>query len=116
MYDKPSLFAEKIGNTIVRAWKSRTKGCDLYDYAFYLSNNVPVNFNHLVARLTDLKYVEAKEDMTLEEVKVNLCNRFREINYEQTKIDLLPFMENPEALEVWSTEYFCEITQNLTIE
>lgn len=116
LYDKPSLFAEKIANTIVRAWKSRTKGCDLYDYAFYHSNNVAVNFKHLVTRLMDLNYIEAKEDMTLEEVKITLCNRFREINYEQTKIDLLPFMNDPEALEVWSTEYFCGITQDLTIE
>lgn len=116
MYDKPSLFAEKINNTIVRAWKSRTRGCDLYDYDFYLANNVPANFRHLVARLLDSKYVEAKEDMTLDEVKTNLCNRFREINYEQTKIDLLPFITDPESLKIWSAEYFCGITQNLTAE
>ncbi|MCR5203906.1 MAG: nucleotidyl transferase AbiEii/AbiGii toxin family protein [Lachnospiraceae bacterium] len=113
LYDKPSLFAEKIDNTISRAWRNRTRGCDLYDYAFYLSNNVPVNLKHLITRLLYSRYVEAKEDMTLEEVKANLCYRFREINYQEAKIDLLPFIKDPESLDLWSPEYFCAITQKL---
>ena len=113
MYDKSSLFAEKICNTICRAWRSRTKGCDLLDYTFYLSNNVPYNHKHLVARLLDSEYVEAKPDMTVEEVKANLCYRFKEINYEQSKIDLLPFIGNPGLLDTWNSEYFCDITKGL---
>lgn len=113
MYDKPSLFAEKIGNTISRAWRNRTRGWDLYDYAFYVSQDIPVNLEHLRARLLYLEYVEAKEDMTIEEVRNNLCYRFKEINYKQVKIDLLPFVKDPESLDVWSAAYFCGITQKL---
>jgi predicted nucleotidyltransferase component of viral defense system len=113
MYDKASLFAEKINNTICRAWRGRTKGCDLLDYTFYLSNGVHYNHKHLVERLMDSNYVEAKPEMTFEEVKANLCYRFREINYEQSKIDLLPFIGNPELLDMWDPKYFCNITEDL---
>lgn len=116
MYDKSSLFAEKIDHTISRAWRGRVRGCDLYDYIFYLSKKVPYNHKHLVDRLLKFRYVEAKEDMTLEEVKANLGYRFREINYQEAKIDLLPFIENPSELDVWSTEYFLNITKDLTAQ
>jgi hypothetical protein len=116
MYDKPSLFAEKIDHTISRAWMGRVRGCDLYDYVFYLLKKVPYNHKHLVDRLLKFGYVEAKDDMTLEEVKANLGYRFREINYQEAKIDLLPFIENPSELDVWSTEYFINITRGLTAQ
>ena len=71
---------------------------------------------HLVARLLKFKYVEAQEDMTLDEVKANLGYRFREINYQEAKRDLLPFIENPQELDVWSVDYFLSITQWLTAQ
>ena len=37
LYDMPSLFAGKLHAVLCRAWKSRVKGRDLYDYVFYLS-------------------------------------------------------------------------------
>ena len=36
LYDMPSLFAGKIHAVICRAWQSRVKGRDLYDYVFDL--------------------------------------------------------------------------------
>lgn len=34
LYDMPSLFAGKIHVVLARAWRSRIKGRDLYDYVF----------------------------------------------------------------------------------
>ena len=34
LYDTPSLFAGKVHAVIARAWRSRVKGRDLYDYVF----------------------------------------------------------------------------------
>lgn len=45
LYDMPSLFAGKIHAVICRAWQSRIKGRDLYDYVFYLSRGAAVNQN-----------------------------------------------------------------------
>ena len=113
LYDMPSLFAGKLHAVICRAWKSRVKGRDLYDYVFYLSQGTPVNLRHLNARLMDSGFDGAREDMTLEEIKDILHRRFESIDYDQARQDVLPFIKNPVAVEIWSKNFFIAITDNL---
>ena len=114
LYDMPSLFAGKLHAVICRAWKSRVKGRDLYDYVFYLSRGTPVNLRHLNARLVDSGFDGAREDMTLEEIKGILHRRFESIDYDQARQDVLPFIKNPAAVEIWSKDFFIAITDNLS--
>lgn len=116
LYDMPSLFAGKLHAVICRAWKSRIKGRDLYDYVFYLSKGTPVNLKHLNARLMDSGFEGAREDMTLDEIKEILYRRFESIDYMQARNDVLPFIRNPASLDVWSKTFFQSITNNLTEE
>ena len=113
LYDMPSLFAGKLHAVICRAWKSRVKGRDLYDYVFYLSQGTPVNLRHLNARLVDSGFDGAREDMTLEEIKDILHRRFESIDYDQARQDVLPFIKNPSAVEIWSKDFFIAITENM---
>ena len=114
LYDMPSLFAGKLHAVICRAWKSRVKGRDLYDYVFYLSQGTPVNLRHLNARLVDSGFDGARENMTLGEIKDILCRRFESIDYDQARQDVLPFIKNPAAVEIWSKDFFIAITDNLS--
>ena len=114
LYDMPSLFAGKLHAVICRAWKSRVKGRDLYDYVFYLSQGTPVNLRHLNARLVDSCFDGAREDMTLGEIKDILRRRFESIDYGQARQDVLPFIKNPSAVEIWSKDFFIAITDNLS--
>ena len=116
LYDMPSLFAGKLHAVICRAWKSRIKGRDLYDYIFYLSRKTPVNLKHLNARLVDSGFEGAREDMMLPEIKQILLQRFSSIDYSQAKEDVLPFIRNPASLDVWSASFFQTITENLTAQ
>ena len=114
LYDMPSLFAGKLHAVICRAWKSRVKGRDLYDYVFYLSQGTPVNLRHLNARLVDSGFDGAREDMTLGKIKDILHRRFESIDYTQARQDVLPFIKNPSAVEMWSKDFFIAITDNLS--
>jgi len=116
LYDMPSLFAGKLHAVICRAWKTRTKGRDLYDYIFYLSHQIPVNLKHLNARLVDSGFEGARENMPLPEIKQILMQRFDAIDYRQAKEDVLPFIRNPVSLDVWSVDFFRAVTENLTAE
>lgn len=69
MYDMPSLFAGKIHAVLCRAWQSRIKGRDLYDYVFYLSRGAAVNLPHLRARLIDSGYIAESDKCQLNDVK-----------------------------------------------
>lgn len=114
MYDSASLFAGKIHAVICRAWKSRVKGRDLYDYVFYLSRRTPVNLRHLRERLHQTGYITEDDLCTLEDVKQMLRERFDQIDYDQAKRDVEPFIRNTDSLRVWGNDFFQQITEGLT--
>ena len=48
-------------------------------------------------------------------VKINqIYRRFEQIDYGQAKNDVVQFIRNPEALDLWSKGFFQTITDNLT--
>lgn len=116
MYDMPSLFSGKLHAVICRGWQSRVKGRDLYDYVFYLSRNAAFNLEHLRNRLVQTGCVEEQHQITLEDVKIMLNERFMQIDFEQAKEDVMPFVKNAAFLEVWNSEFFRAITETITCQ
>ena len=115
LYDMSSLFAGKIHAVICRSWKNRVKGRDLYDYVFYLSRQAKVNLPHLQARLKDSSAWKSGETLTLGKLQEMLKERFETIDFEQAKQDVLPFIANPAKLDLWSKDFFMDITKNLQV-
>ena len=115
LYDMPSLFAGKIHAVICRGWQSRIKGRDLYDYIFYLSKAVAVNQRHLRARLIDSGYISENQECTLEEIKTMLKNRFDSIDFLQARKDVEPFFRDTSVLDIWSSEFFKQITEGMKV-
>lgn len=113
LYDLPSLFAGKVHAVLARSWKNRVKGRDLYDFIFYISRGVPLNVKHLEARLKQTKHLDFDKTLTLDETRLLLIERFKQIDYAQAKLDVIPFIKNRGGLDVWSASFFCEITKNL---
>ena len=113
LYDMPSLFAGKLHAVICRSWGNRIKGRDLYDYVFYLANNALVNLPHLRARLEDTGILTENDTFELNELQTMLKKRFTTIDFELAKQDVLPFVADKSKLELWSKEFFIDITQNL---
>ena len=115
LYDMPSLFAGKIHAVICRGWQSRIKGRDLYDYIFYLSKAVTVNQKHLRARLIDSGYISENQECTLEEIKTMLKNRFDSIDFLQARKDVESFIRDTSVLDIWSSDFFKQITEGLKV-
>ena len=113
LYDTPSLFAGKVHAVICRAWKSRIKGRDLYDYVFYLSRGATLNIEHLKARLVQSGVWELEAPFTIYDAKRLLCDRFEQIDYSQAKEDVRPFIRDTATLELWNTDFFMQITGKL---
>lgn len=115
LYDLPSLFAGKIHAVLCRAWKSRIKGRDLYDYVFYRSRRAAVNQKHLRARLIQSGFISSDAACTLDEIKGMLAERFDAIDYSQAKRDVEPFIHDTSVLNLWSADFFKQITEGLTV-
>lgn len=113
IYDEASLFSGKIHAVICRFWKSRVKGRDLYDYVFYLSRKTKFNRIHLREKLIDSNYIDKDKEITCKDVREMLINRFNEIDFHAAKEDVMPFIKEPNVLDIWCKEFFIAITSDL---
>ena len=113
LYDVPSLFAGKIHAVICRAWQNRVKGRDLYDYVFYLARGSEANQKHLRERLLQTGHITEDTACSLDEIKQALHNRFNSIDFEQAKSDVEPFIRDTSVMDLWSTDFFKQITDSL---
>ena len=112
IYDIESLFAGKISAVLCRNWQTRTKGRDFYDYVFYLKNNTKVNLKCVENRIMH-DGIELDHELTLDELKKLLCDKFEKIDFESAKKDVESFIDDVSELDVWSADFFKSITQKL---
>lgn len=113
LYDESSLFAGKIHAVLCRGWNNRVKGRDLYDYIFYLSKNASVNIELVKQKLMESKVEGIDDSFNIIKLKNMLAEKFKQINYTEAKDDILPFIEDTDSLNLWSADFFIEITNEL---
>ena len=100
------LFAGKMHALAFRKWKQRVKGRDWYDFEWYVRKGVELNFSHLQERIKQFNGVEMSQSQFLNELKERLAST--DINV--VKRDVLPFIKNPDELEIWSNYYFLQLS------
>ena len=113
LYDKESLLAGKIHAILCRNWSYRTKGRDLYDYIFFLANNINVNIELIKNKLIDSNYIKPNNNFNIDTLKELLIKKFNEIDYTEAKEDVLPFIKDIDSLNLWNKDFFISITKNL---
>ncbi len=113
LYDESSLFAGKIHAILCRNWQYRTKGRDLYDYVFYISKNAKVNIELVKEKLIDSNVLSRDDEFTIDTLKKLLNNKFEEIDYSDAKDDVIMFIKDKDSLNLWSKDFFEQITKNL---
>jgi len=112
LFTKPCLFSGKVHAVLCRDWKSRVKGRDFYDYVWYLKNKTPVDLDHLKARMVQSAHLKSKDKFNISILTEMLIERFKSVSISQAKTDILPFVSNSQELDVWSTEFFIQITKD----
>ena len=74
-----------------------------------------MNLAHLRARLQQSGYLKPEERFTLADLKTHLSSRFETIDYTQAKEDVIPFIRNLNSLQLWSDDFFKQITRQLEV-
>ncbi|MBO4816758.1 MAG: nucleotidyl transferase AbiEii/AbiGii toxin family protein [Bacteroidales bacterium] len=108
----PDLYAGKMHALVFRAWKSRIKGRDWYDFEWYVRNGIPLDWNHLHERILQFN----GQEMTLDEFKSALRDRLGSADISRVKEDVLPFLNNPGELDIWSNDYFLQLADMMKID
>jgi hypothetical protein len=52
-------------------------------------------------------------ELTCEDIKDMLIKRFNEIDFNDAKNDVIPFIKDPSILDIWCKEFFISITSEL---
>ena len=113
LFDKESLFADKIHACLCRNWQQQIKGRDFYDYIFFLSMNIKVNLDYLKAKLINSNFIDEKYDLSIDNLKILLNQKFESLDFNEAKKDVLPFIKDKAKIDLWDKDFFIEITKTL---
>ena len=102
----PCLFAGKMHAILFRQWQNRVKGRDWYDFEWYVRRGVPLDFAHLQTRVKEFNGM----DIDKLQFQTMLRERLSQTDIRQVKADVMPFVKNPHELDIWSNEYFLQLS------
>jgi predicted nucleotidyltransferase component of viral defense system len=111
--DLPSLFASKCHSLLCRKYN---KGRDWFDFLFYVSKKVPINYHLLANALFQAgPFKEKREAVNKDWVKQHLQLKINEIDWKTIRLDVEAFLkpEDRKYVENWNRELFSSILQNL---
>lgn len=115
-YTLPSLFAGKIHALLFRKWKSRIKGRDWYDFAWYLSHYPLLNLAHLEERMRQSGHYTAMEPLSRTRLMEYLSLAIDNVNIDAARKEVIPFVTNVRSLEIWSKEFFRAAAERIEVE
>lgn len=112
-YTLPDLFAGKMHALLCRRWKNRVKGRDWYDLVWYCARYPQLHLAHLEQRMRQSGHWAAETPFTTEALHEFLQQTIDQLDVDQARNEVLPFVRDPAALEVWSKEFFADIVQRI---
>lgn len=108
IFNKESLFAGKMHALLFRKWKTRVKGRDWFDLEWYIRKGIPLDIHHFLLRAKDSGDWKGST-ITKEQVLELLKNKIENVSVDRIKEDVIRFIGDDAALEIWSSQYFLDL-------
>ena len=64
-------------------------------------------------KLIDSKFIDKDEKFDLNILKEMLNKKFKNLDYNSAKDDVISFIEDNKSLDLWNADFFIEITKKL---
>lgn len=112
-YTLPCLFAGKMHALLFREWNNRVKGRDWYDFTWFVSQNIPLDLKHLESRMRQTGHFHENEPLTREKFLHILKQKIETLNLNAARKDVIPFLKNPEEIEIWSKDFFLSALEKI---
>ena len=109
------LFAGKVHATLCREWKGRVKGRDWYDLVWFVSRDIPLNLYYLEQRMRQSGYWPKKGKMTRDDLVELFDAKIKKLDIKAAKKDIINFLRDASPLELWSKDFFREISQRIRL-
>ena len=111
-FNQSSLFAGKMHALLFRKWKNRVKGRDWYDLEWYIKNEIPLNANHFFLRAKDTGDWKEKR-ITNNQINQLLKEKITTVSFDRIKEDVVRFIKDDKAIQIWSPTYFNDLIKKL---
>lgn len=112
-YNLPCLFSGKLHALLCRSWKNRVKGRDWYDFVWYIGKKIKPDLVHLKERLIQSGNWPTNKAFEKNDLHDLLLQRIQDVNFEQAKEDVFPFVVDPMSLDLWSKDFFTALVSLL---
>lgn len=111
-FSLPDLFAGKMHALLFRKWNQRVKGRDWYDMEWYIKRGVPINLTHFLVRARDSG--DWKEETITQTQFIDLLQeKIATLSFNNVKEDIVRFIRDDKALEIWSPKYFSDLVERI---
>jgi predicted nucleotidyltransferase component of viral defense system len=111
----PDLFAGKLHALLFRKWKQRVKGRDWYDLEWYIKKGVPLHLQHFLLRAQDSGDWTPKT-ISQDQVIQLLKEKIDAVSFDRIREDVVRFIRDDKALEIWSPQYFKDLVAKITFK
>ena len=111
----PCLFAGKMHALLFRTWKNRVKGRDWYDFEWYVRKGIPLDFKHFCRRAYQFASVP-ENSLTLQGFQQLLFDKIHQTRFASAMDDVRPFIREQDSLQLWSSDYFEQVTSRMRIQ
>ena len=111
-----SMFAGKMHALLCRGWKTRVKGRDWYDFVWFVGRRTPVDLRHLEQRMRQSGDWAKDGPLTEAAFRNVLSRHIASVNIAQAKDDVCRFLAAPDAVAVWSKEFFMDVAGRVATE
>jgi predicted nucleotidyltransferase component of viral defense system len=112
-YTPPDLFAGKMHAVLCRRWKNRVKGRDWYDFVWFVSNHPRLHLSHLEKRMAQTGDWKESRSMTPDDFSGLISRTIDSVDLDAARTEVEPFLANPDALAVWSKDFFHAISRKI---
>lgn len=113
-FSLPDLFAGKMHALLYRKWKNRIKGRDWFDFEWYVRRGSRLNLAHFCERARQSGDLESAT-LTQEEFVVMLQTRIRSLDVGSARQDVVRFIKDADALNIWSQAYFLQLAAMIVL-
>ncbi|MEI7483064.1 MAG: nucleotidyl transferase AbiEii/AbiGii toxin family protein [Elusimicrobiota bacterium] len=111
-----SMFAGKMHALLWRGWKTRVKGRDWYDFAWFVGRRTPVNLRHLEQRMRQSGDWSSDGTLTEGAFRTLLRRHIDSVNIVQAKEDISRFLVSPDTVAAWSKDFFIDVAGKVELE
>ena len=109
----PDMFAGKMHAVLCRGWKGRVKGRDWYDLVWYVANHPQLHLKHLEQRMIQTGHLKKTERLTPEKLSTIAETVVGKLDVHQARREVEPFVKDPEALTIWSGDFFRDVIRRI---